>query len=147
MNAPPIIASIAKAFPAEPIPPSEAVLYEEAYQGESELEEIKAFFGGRPWNTISPENIFRFRHALPLFSNRAFTYYAAAWMTCGILNPEAVDTGCEDLLTNLARKDVGIWNKEQRRAICLWLNYCKPDWPKGIKERYEEAARKFGCEF
>ena len=94
----------------------------------SKSQEVRNFFAGRPWNSVTPQDIFRFRHALPLFSPSALAYFAAAWMTGALQDEDAVDTGIEDLISNLERSDPGSWTSIQRAAICAWLAYFKTRW-------------------
>ncbi|MGD1086711.1 MAG: hypothetical protein ABSA47_18390 [Verrucomicrobiota bacterium] len=137
-----LIKRIAEVFPVAPIPSKEAVLYEGAYPGESEHEEIKEFFGGRAWNRITPNDVFNFRHALSSFSPAALAYYTAAWMMCCLMDEKTTDTATEDLVGTLSRADANRWTEEQRRIICEWLAYFK-DVP--LKKRFEEATKNFGC--
>src|SRR5213592_3725227 len=116
-----LITRIASAFPTEPTPLKEDVLYKGAYSRDPELEEIEKFFGSRSWNSITPTDVFRFRHALSFFSPSALAYYTAAWMTCALLDDEAVDTAIEDLVGTLGKADLNLWTNEQRIAICEWL--------------------------
>jgi hypothetical protein len=138
-----LIARIAEAFPADRPPAKGGVLYEGAYPGESELEEIKEFFGSRPWNSITPDDVFNFRHALSFFSPLALAYYTPAWMMCSLLDKKAVDTGIEDLAGALESADATIWTREQRKVICEWLVYFRQV---PLKTVVEKAAANLGCQ-
>lgn len=136
---------IAVTFPVERIPSGEDILYEGAYLGESELEEIKLFFGGRNWNSVSPADVFRFRHALSFFSPLALAYYTAAWMTCALLDEDAVDTAIENLVSVLGRADPNLWTQEQRLVICEWLAHFNVSNLPSFKQDFEKAANNLGC--
>jgi hypothetical protein len=137
---------IAAAFPVEPVPGPSEILYEGAYPGESELEEIKSFFGGRPWNRVTPQDVFRFRHALSFFSHSAFSYFTPAWMTSSLLDQAAVDTGIEDLVGALGRREIS-WTKDQRRAICEWLHYSQLNIEdlESVRRDFAVALSKVSC--
>jgi hypothetical protein len=146
MEAASLIKLIADAFPVEPIPAKDDILYNGAYPEESELEEIKLFSGGRAWNSVTPGDVFRFRHALPCYSPRALTYYTAAWMTCSLLDEEAVDTGIEDLVSAFERVKVNLWTQAQRSIICQWLIHFQDTGSPSLKKRFEQAAENLGCD-
>jgi len=137
-----LLRQIANAFSSSTPPAATGVLYEGAYSGDPELEEIKLFFGGREWQSITPSDVFRFRHALSFFSDCALAYYAPAWMSCSLLDADAVDTAIEDLAGTLGRKDPSLWTHEQRRAICNWLTQMRSI---PLAPTLELALRKFGC--
>ena len=59
-----LLTQIANAFPEGPLPAKEDVLSKGCYPGDPESEEIKDFFGGRPWKSITPGDVFNFRPAL-----------------------------------------------------------------------------------
>jgi hypothetical protein len=136
-----LITRIASAFPTEPTPSSEDVLYKGAYARDPELEEIKAFFGSRTWNSLTPADVFHFRHALSFFSSSALAYYAAAWMTCALLDDDAVDTAIEDLVSTLGKADPNLWTQEQRLAICEWLVHFNCSDLPSLKSRFESASK------
>jgi hypothetical protein len=140
-----LIAQISNAFPQNPAPSDKTLLYEGAYPGESELEEIKSFFAFRPWNSVTAQDVFRFRHALPLFSPSARAYFTAAWMTASLQDEDAVDTGTEDLISNLGRSDPKIWTADQRAAICQWLAYFKTRWQGFLAREIEAVETQMGC--
>jgi hypothetical protein len=133
---------IAAAFPAEPTPARDQVLYHGAYPGESELEEIKEFFACRPWSSITPKDIFDFRHALSFFSPSTLAYYTAAWMTCSLQDERRVDTAIEDLAGALGGADPGLWTQEQRSVICEWLLHFRRV---PLKAVFEKAVANLGC--
>jgi len=144
-----LIKRIATVFPVEPVPQPRDILYNEeaTYQGsfpvDSELAEIKDFFGNRRWDSVTPQDVFQFRHALSFFSKSAFAYYTPAWMTCSLLDEVAVDTADSDLVCSLVRRaDENLWTQAQRQVICEWLSYFQDD---PLKERFEEAIKKLGC--
>lgn len=139
-----LIRMIAAAFPVEPVQGPSEVLFEGAYPGESEHEEIKSFFGGRPWNCVTPEDVFRFRHALSFFSPSAFAYFTPAWMTCSLLDEGAVDTGIENLVSAIGRRE-NCWTQEQRRAICEWLHHFNTVDLESVRTDFAVALSKVGC--
>ena len=157
----PLITEITDAFPVDPVPEAGEILYNEqpGYKGsfpaEDELQEIKSFFGNRPWNSISPHDVFRFRHALSFFSCRAFAYYTAAWIVCSLQDSEAVDTADTDLLFELTRKSPDCWTEKQQQVICKWLthfrgqlNECSCGFGGLSKERtsdFEKAMENLHC--
>jgi hypothetical protein len=140
-----LIDRIARVFPVAPIPDQGAILYEGAYRGESELEEIKAFFGGRAWNSITPRDVFRFRHALSFFSPTTFAYFSAAWMTCSLMDEGAVDTAIDNLVATLAEADPDLWTPGQRSVICAWLDHFDTVDLPSAKSHFESALRHLGC--
>lgn len=140
-----LVKEIANAFPTEPKPADEELLYEGAYHGESELEEIKQFFRCRAWNSITPSDIFRFRHALSFFSESALVYYTAAWLTCSLLDEEAVDTAIENVVDVFGEVDPNRWTEKQRLVICEWLNHFNNVDLPSVKRSFEKAAKNFGC--
>jgi hypothetical protein len=142
MNADTLIARIAEAFPTVPTPTKDTVLYEGAYPGESELEEIRVFFGGRAWNSLTPQDIFRFRHALSFFSPLAFAYYAPAWMTCSLLEQRTVDTAVENLTGALGEADRSLWTQEQQFLICRWLFHFSRV---SLRPVFDKAVANLGC--
>jgi hypothetical protein len=135
---------IAAAFPVEPVPGPSEILYEGAYPGETELEEIKSFFGGRPWNRVTPPDVFRFRHALSFFSPSAFAYFTPAWMTCSLLDEGAVDTGVENLVSAIGQAE-NPWTQEQRMAICEWLRHFDTVDLESARSDFAVALSKVGC--
>lgn len=146
MQAEILLKQIRDAFPTSPIPSEAEILYEGAYRGESELEEIRLFFGNRAWNIVTPQDVFRFRHALSFFSSSAFAYFSAAWMSAAIQDTEAVDTGVEDLVHAITRVDPRIWKPDQRTAICEWLTHFSNLFPAWCKDDFERAIRKMRLE-
>jgi hypothetical protein len=72
-----LIRRIRDVFPIAQIPSKDAILYKGAYANDEELEEIKSFFENRTWQSITPIEIFRFRHALSFFSPTALVYLYA----------------------------------------------------------------------
>lgn len=149
MNTSSLIKGIAAAFPTEPIPQPGEILYNEeaAYQGsfpvDSELAEIKDFFGNRRWDSVTSRDVFRFRHALSFFSKRAFAYFAPAWMTCCLFDEVGVDTADSNLAGSLVRRaDQDLWTQAQQHIICEWLSYFGND---PFDEGFREAIDKLGC--
>ena len=145
MNDSSLKAQIASAFAAERPPFKEDVLYKGAYGGDPELEEIENFFGGRLWNSITPSDVFRFRHALSFFSPSALAYYTPAWMTCALVDDEAVDTAIEDLVGTFGETSPNLWTKEQRLAICEWLRHFYDSDLPTLKQRFDKAMNNMGC--
>jgi hypothetical protein len=141
-----LIKRIVAAFPVERIPIGNDILYEGAYPGESELEEIRLFFGGRAWNSVTPSDVFCFRHALSFFSPAALAYYTAAWMTCALQDDNAVDTAIENLVSCLGRADPNLWTQEQRLVICQWLVRFNVSNLASSKQDFEKAAANLGCQ-
>jgi hypothetical protein len=139
MTASILIAQVASVFPIESPPAKEEILYEGAYSGDSELDEIRDFFGGRIWTSITPDDVFRFRHAVDFFSESALIYYTPAWMTCGLLDEEAVDTGNEDLVRALKKMRLNAWTKTQEQAILEWLIYFRDRSPLIFQDTFEQA--------
>jgi hypothetical protein len=148
-----LIRRIAEVFPVQPIPDRSEILPPDAYK-DPDWERIKDFFGGRPWTAITPQDVFRFRDALSAFSAKAFAYFAAAWMTCSLLDEEAVDTAIEDLIFSIARahrstgrRDVNLWSDEQKAVICEWIKYFEAKY--GDSEIFVEdcqaAYRNLAC--
>lgn len=125
-----LIQWIAQVFPVQPIPDRSEILPPDAYK-DPDRDRIKDFFGGRAWTEVTPQDVFRFRDALSTFSAKAFAYFAASWMTCSLLDEEAVDTGMEDLIFEIAtaredqerRRAVDSWSEEQKAVICEWIKY------------------------
>ncbi|HXB59231.1 MAG TPA: DUF6714 family protein [Candidatus Acidoferrales bacterium] len=138
-----LIKRILEVFPVDPPPSKEDVLYAGAYPGESELEEIKQFFGDRPWNAITPANVFNFRFALSFFSPPALAYYTPAWMTCSLIDEVAVDTAIDDLVSTFGRTDPKLWSQAQREVICAWLDHFKESEPEFGKNRFEIVKKAF----
>ena len=139
-----LLARIARAFDAAPIPAEEDLLCETSYPpDESELQEIRDFFAHRPWGDVLAADVFRFRLALPLFSPPALAYYSAAWMTCCLEDYDRVDTAPDDLVFNLGRADPNLWTLDQRDVVCLWLDHMKAALPERARGDYESVARRF----
>ncbi len=145
MEARDLVALIATVFPSEPTPARGQVLYQGAYPGESEIEQVAEFFGNRRWGSVTTHDVFRFRHALPFFSPQALAYFTPAWMIASLLDENGVDTAIEDLVSNLEEADPNLWTQAQRAAICAWLNYFEPVRPGGLKARFQKVAQRFGC--
>ena len=143
MQAAPLLKQIADAFPPEPVPGRDEILHAGALAGESEVEEIRAFFAGRPWSSVTPPDIFRFRHALSFFSPRALAYYTAAWMTCALLDEDAVDTAIEDLVGTAERVEPDLWTRDQKAAILGWLLHFRDTGSSSFRRLCEKAVRKF----
>ena len=124
-----LIERIAAVFPLTPIPRKEEVICEGGSYppDESELVEIREFFGGRPWNSLTPADVRRFEDCLPLLSSKAFAYHIAGWMTCCVKDPIMVDVGEEFLVYRLEKVDPNLWTKDQREVICQWLEHSIPD--------------------
>lgn len=139
-----LLSQIDTAFPAAVPPSREDVLYEGAYRGDPELEEIREFFGGRRWNSITPSDVFRFRHALSFFSPSALAYFTAAWMTSALQDEEVVDTAIEDLVGALEKADADLWTREQRNAICDWIEHFSCSDLPTLKHRLESALWNMG---
>lgn len=145
-----LIARIASAFPLEPAPQPEDILYNEeaGYTGsfpvDSELAEIKAFFGNRRWDAVTPQDVFQFRHALSFFSKSALAYHTAGWMTCCLLDAAAVDTGIEDLVDIFGKADAHLWTRKQRQAICEWLTHFDVSQLPSSKSAFERATKNMG---
>jgi len=97
-----LMAQIVAAFPLDPRPTLDEIIFKGTYCGDEE-KEIRLFFNSLPWTSVTPQDVFRFRHALPLFSRSALVYFSAAWMATGLIDRHAVDTGIEDLISNLNR--------------------------------------------
>ena len=141
-----LIEQIAAVFPVEPIPTAAEVIKEGLYE-DLEREEIREFFAGRPWTAVTPKDVFRFRLGLFDFSKRAFAYYTAAWMTCILLDLDAVDTADMELVSGLRTADPNFWTKEQRRVICDWLAWMeeRDDLLPFEREHVMAAAKNLGC--
>jgi len=145
-----LIERIEAEFPEHESPGWDEVLYEGHYKNDPELEEIRQFFAGRSWRTVTPQDVFRFRHALSFFSAKAFVYFTPAWMRCCLLDVEAVDTAVDDLVWDLERKDPELWSEGQRRTICEWLRvmdrWNTEHWESALfRASLLRAARKLGC--
>ena len=146
-----LIPRIASAFPTEPVPQPGDILYNEetTYKGsfpvDSELAEIKSFFGNRRWDLVTPQDVFQFRHALSFFSKSALAYYTAAWMTCALLDDEAVDTAIENLVSKLGKANPNLWTQEQRQVICEWLIHFNVSDLPSSKHDFENAANNMRC--
>ena len=142
-----LIARIASAFPLEPAPQPEDILYNEeaGYTGsfpvDSELAEIKAFFGNRRWNAVTPQDVFHFRHALSFFSKSALAYHTAGWMTCCLVDAAAVDTAIEDLVYTFGKADANLWTRKQRQAICEWWTHFDFSQSPSSKSAFERAMK------
>jgi hypothetical protein len=137
-----LITRIANAFPVEPSPTKENVLYKGAYSGDPELEEIRDYFGARPWKSLAPIDVFHFRHALSFLSPLALAYFTPAWMTCSLADEATVDTAIQDLTGTLGRADPSLWTQEQRSLICEWLVHFRAV---PLKPELEKAAKHLGC--
>ena len=138
-----LITKIARAFPVDPRPTRDMILYEGAYRGDEELEEIQEFFADRPWNSIAPGDVFRFRHALSFFSPQTFVYFTPAWMTCSLQDEEVVDTAPENLMGILAEANPDQWTQEEKCVICEWLVHFSG---RSLMEIYAQAMTNFGCD-
>lgn len=102
---------------------------------------MKCFFGNRRWDLLKPNDVFNFRHALSFFSELALSYYSAAWMTCAVLNEDAVDTAIEDLVGILQEADPKLWTSDQRDVIQDWLSYFRERFNETFSEEVDAALR------
>jgi len=140
-----LIARISEVFPLYPVPSKQGIIGETSYPpGESELVEIREFFGNRLWNTITPADVRRFEDCLALLSKEALAYFIAGWMTCCLLDSETVDVGLDNLVYQLERADPGLWSLAQRSVIYLWINHWIQQLPPSCPdEDFERVARRF----
>lgn len=143
MNSELLAKRIANVFSTKPIHwKDDDILYADAYKNDEELEEIKGFFQNRSWESITPMEIFRFRHALSFFSPKALVYYMPAWLTNSLLDRDTVDTAVEDVSSILASGDASLWTQPQRAVLCDWLIHFKNCL---LEKNFEMALSKLGC--
>ena len=149
-----LIRRIAEVFPVQPIPDSTEIVPPGAYK-DPEREEFSEFFGGRSWTSITPRDVFRFRLALCVFSEKAFAYFTPSWMTCSLLDEEGVDTAITDLVWRIAgahrslvRRDLNLWSAEQKAVICDWIRYFEAKYIDSelFQEDCKAARRNLGCD-
>ena len=135
------IERIAAMFPEDKAPMGNEVLYKGADVADPDLAEIMSFFSGRSWRSITPSEVFNFRHALSYFSPCALAYFTPAWMTCALLDRHAVDTAIENLVGTLGEVNPAIWTQEQRLIICAWLAHFNTYNLNSVKALFERAGR------
>lgn len=87
----------------------------------SDLEcvDVKESLKGKPWWSVTPENLRANAEALPLLTDAAFHYYLPAYMWGCIVAPDEVDVVLDSVLFNLTPPDErrgSEWQHFTRRA-------------------------------
>src|SRR4051812_38675135 len=93
-----LICKIREAFPLGVPPGANDVLYRGHYIGDTEVEEIRAFFAGRRWCDITPGHIRTFKSATSFLSDDAFYYFAPAYMIGALVDEVGVDTAVDSFI-------------------------------------------------
>lgn len=138
-----VIASVARAFPAEPVPPKAELLKTHC----CECIETSEAFGYKPWPAISLDDLLAGRETA-LLTATAWRYYLPAVISWCVRAPETVDVIMDNLVFQLEppKDRDGAWFEErahgfsgpQREAIVSYLTW--------YQEREVQEYREMGLE-
>ena len=97
-----LVDQIANCFPTQPLP-AETLITNCGYgRGCLECSEIAAFFAGKRWDQISPEEYHSQYTATSLMTQEAFNYFMPGWMTVSILDSATADVIPDNLIYAMA---------------------------------------------